>query len=245
MSIIYKSYNNDFYSEVTENAINNSRIIVPLVLKILPPINSVVDFGCGEGAWLSVFLENGVKEILGIDGPWINKDKLKINRDNFIETNFEKGISLERKYDLAVSLEVAEHLPLKVSKFFIDSLTKSSDFIMFSAAVPFQGGTNHINEQWPDYWNALFNENGYIAIDCIRSKIWNNKKLSYIYKQNIVMYARKEAAYKVNMAGPDFGNQPQPLSLVHPDLYVQDNIKVISLRRAIKIILRRLMKKLV
>jgi hypothetical protein len=91
----------------------------------------------------------------------VNKNRLKIPKECFAEVELDKGISVDRKYDLAISVEVAEHLPPNAADIFIESIVKASDIVLFSAAIPFQGGTNHINEQWPEYWNKLFNKNGY------------------------------------------------------------------------------------
>lgn len=112
--------------------------------------------------------EAGVNEIRGYDGNWLDKKVLRIPHECFTAIELADGVNVDRKYDLAMSLEVAEHLPAESADLFVESLTKASDFILFSAAIPFAGGTNHINEQWPDYWNSLFNKYGYTVMDFLR-----------------------------------------------------------------------------
>jgi hypothetical protein len=189
------------------------------VLNSLPEISSAVDFGCGIGTWLSVLEQYGVKEIRGLDGAWIDKSTLKITEQQFTTVNLEEEISLKQKYDLAISLEVAEHLPESSGIHLIDSLTKASDFVLFSAAIPYQGGTNHVNEQWPEYWNTLFNERGFIAVDFLRKKIWNKSDVYFCYKENMILYVKKEQLKCVKALEADFCVDNPPLSLVHPYLW--------------------------
>ena len=96
---------------------------------------------------------------------------LEIADVRFLAFYLKRAIEIDREFDLVVSLEVAEHLPEECAKIFIKSLTKLGPVILFSAAIPFQGWTNHLNEQWPDYWANYFKDNGYEAIDCIRKKV--------------------------------------------------------------------------
>jgi SAM-dependent methyltransferase len=238
-----KKYNRLFYTEINERALRSAKIIWPIVIDILPKFHSVVDFGCGEGVWLSVVQQYGIENVKGLDGHWVDKEYLRIDKQNFMEVNFEKSIYLDSKYDLAISLEVAEHLPQCVAKQFIDSLTKVSDYILFSAAIPFQGGTDHFNEQCPEYWNNLFNEKGYVAVDCLRKNIWNNSQISTPYKQNIMIFVKRELMNSIKSSEADFCINHPPLFLIHPDRYllmVKTNLNDISLLKAFKIIFRRI-----
>ena len=113
--------------------------MVPLVLQLLP-VRSVVDVGCGDGSWLVVFRKLGVKEILGIDGEYVDPGLLQIPQDCFQAFDLAKPFSLGRVFDLAVSLEVAEHLPAECAPGFVECLTRLAPSVLFSAAIPFQGG---------------------------------------------------------------------------------------------------------
>ena len=111
-----EEYSKDFYLDLTSEESNYSaERVLSLLLSKLPPVNSVVDVGCGLGTWLTTLLKLRKQEIeiLGIDGPWVNHDLLVIPKDSFvaIDISLEQFPVITRRYDLAISLEVAEHLP--------------------------------------------------------------------------------------------------------------------------------------
>ena len=122
-------YNNKYYRHIEKAALTSAQVIVPYLIESYSP-NSVVDIGCGRGAWLSSFAENGVKRYRGFDGQWVDKKELLIPVDRFTQANLEtfkapKWVETN-KFDLAISLEVAEHLPWQSAKNFIKQLTTFS-----------------------------------------------------------------------------------------------------------------------
>ncbi len=194
--------------------LKDSKQIVPEVIKILNP-KSVVDFGCGTGTFLSVFKQNGIKDLLGLDGPWVNKTLLfkNINAEDFQETNLEEKIQLDKKYDLVVSLEVAEHLSIDSAEIFIQNLISAGNVILFSAAIPNQGGQNHINEQWLTYWEAIFTKHDYEIHDILRPILWDNPEIYWWYKQNMVLVTPKGFTFDSNFK---YGNLR---NVVHYELF--------------------------
>ncbi|MDD5749727.1 MAG: methyltransferase domain-containing protein [Patescibacteria group bacterium] len=213
-------YTERFFKENSSYSLKSAKVMVPLILKLLHP-KSIVDVGCGTGDFLYIFQKNGVKDILGIDGDYVNKKKLLIPKKLFLETNLEKPLNLKRKFDLVISLEVAEHLSEKYAKQFIKTLTNLGSIVLFSAAIPLQGGTHHINEQWPEYWVKIFARRNYLAIDCFRKKIWNNKKVSFWYAQNTLLFVKKDLLQKNLILKKEFElNKNSILSVVHPRLFL-------------------------
>lgn len=216
-----KYYNADFFKELRDGAHQSAEVIVPLILSWVKP-SSVVDVGCGDGTWLSVFQSSGVKDILGLDGSYVLSDMLQISEEYFLPKDLSQPVSIERTFDLAMSLEVAEHLPAESAPVFVDSLTRLSEVVLFSAAIPHQGGTNHINEQWPSYWAALFATRGYVAIDILRGEIWNNPAVQPWYAQNSFLFVKSDrlSNYPVLEAA---ASQTSFLgqSVVHPTIYLQ------------------------
>jgi SAM-dependent methyltransferase len=161
-------------------------IIAPFIFEIFKP-KSIVDVGCGTGTFLYEFKKLGVNEVLGIDGMWVDKNKLIINKGEFIEADLEKPIKLSNKFDLVLCLEVAEHLSQKSADIIVDSLTGMGNIIAFSAALKKQGGQNHVNEQPFFYWKEKFEKNGYYVLDLFRPYFWNNGNIQWWYKQNMFL----------------------------------------------------------
>lgn len=185
-------YTDSFYNSQMSMSYHSAKEIVPLLIEYINPA-SVLDVGCGVGVWLKVFEENSITNFVGIDGDYVDKKLLAIPAKNFMDFDLKKSFSLNRKFDLAMSLEVGEHLPEDVANTFVDSISSHSDVVFFSAAVPGQIGTYHINEQWQDYWVKKFLDKGFVPIDLVRDKVWYTKSVDWWYKQNCILYVRKSA----------------------------------------------------
>jgi hypothetical protein len=220
-------YTDDFYKLLRKHSQQAAEEIVPLVLNLIS-CNYVIDVGCGDGTWLQVFKAHGVKEILGIDGDYVNENTLLLAKENFIAFDLKNPLQINKQFDLVISLEVAEHLPIECAEIFVESLTSLGPVILFSAAIPYQGGNNHINEQWPDYWASLFQERDYVAVDCIRKKIWHKKNIISWYKQNLLIFAKRDYLETNFLLKREFDNSKTTelswLSIVHPTVYLNTKI---------------------
>jgi SAM-dependent methyltransferase len=195
-------------------------VIVPLVVERLRP-RSVVDVGCGLGTWLAVFMENGVADVTGVDGDYVYSSRLEIPAERFVAHDLSTPLSLDRRFDLAVSLEVAEHLPADRAAIFVGSLTALAPFVLFSAAIPLQGGTNHVNEQWPEYWAALFGHRGFLPVDCVRREVWGDENVEWWYAQNTLLFVEEGRLASPPDGGRPFERTPfSQLALVHPRQYL-------------------------
>jgi SAM-dependent methyltransferase len=222
------SYTNNFFDETQITAESSASIVVPMVLELLP-INSVVDIGCGTGSWLAHFHENGVNRIKGVDSSGVNYAKLRVPADCVEQVDISKSFELNESFDLAACLEVAEHLPSNCANNLVDSLTKLAPVILFSAAIPFQGGTHHVNEQWPEYWAQLFAERGYVVIDCFRQRIWRNENVAYWYSQNLLLYVHKDKLAELPQLIPFLNStDPAHLSFIHPKQYLKSRDELSS-----------------
>lgn len=194
-----KIYNKKFYASMNEthqrSNLTSAMEIVPYVLQYFPHTESVVDFGCGSGTFLSVFQKNGIHEIKGLDGEWVDKDNLLIDHEFFCPTNLEKAkdIELGRKYDIAMSVEVAEHISERYADDLVSALIRASDVVIFGAAIPGQGGAEHVNEQWQSYWVKKFEDRGYRCYDLIRPRFATNPMVWHYYAQNTFIYIREKS----------------------------------------------------
>lgn len=221
---MYTGYSRRFYSYLRKTSLSSARRVVPIALE-LSKARNVVDVGCGEGVWLSVFREHGIDNILGMDGEYVNREALRIPPDRFRSVDLRHVGNIDvTEFDLALCLEVAEHLPGSNAGLFIDFLTNLAPVVVFSAAVPFQDGTEHMNEQWPDYWAALFRERGYVVADAIRPRVWSDPEVAPWYKQNVLVFVEEKRLSDFPELGECVSRtERQPLALVHPDLYERSN----------------------
>ncbi|HZS08536.1 MAG TPA: methyltransferase domain-containing protein [Blastocatellia bacterium] len=215
-----QTYNEQFYQDLRGRARSSAREVVPLVIELIRP-RSVIDVGCGVGTWLSVFGELGVEDVMGVDGEYVNREMLEIPGERFVPFDLSRPLGLERRFDLVMSLEVAEHLPPESAESFVASLTAHGPVVLFSAAIPFQGGTHHVNEQWPEYWARLFAAAGYEVIDCFRKRIWDNERVEWFYAQNLLLFVERGHLEK----SPALKNEREQtrvaqLALVHPRKYL-------------------------
>lgn len=211
-------YEKEFYVNRHEKTIHAANTILSILIEHIPTVHSAVDIGCGVGTWLSVLQKKGVNEVRGFDGNWVDRKLLVIPHSCFTEIDLTRSMTRSNiKYDLAICLEVAEHLPAQRAEEFVFFLTELSDYVLFSAAIPFQGGKNHVNEQWQHYWVELFGKMNYLVYDVIRPKIWDDSRIPFWYRQNILLFVRQE---KTTDKWPCIDVSSRQIDIVHPDLYM-------------------------
>lgn len=234
------SYNKEDYNWWIDPAVNSAKQIVPFILKSFP-IMSVLDFGCAQGGWLSVFQEHGVKKIMGLDGEWVDTKELLIPTTSFHSVNLESyRHNPKDKFNLCICLEVAEHLEGCFSDSLISNLTSASDIILFSAAVPEQGGQHHVNERPPSYWNDKFEVKGFRQLDFLRPRFWENEEVAWWYRQNMMIYSKKS----FNDELMHFSNNFSGKHMIHPAAFSEKcselSIENASSRNLIKQMLKRI-----
>lgn len=181
------SYDQVFYEYVNRGAIRSAEIVLPHLFRHLA-IGSVLDVGCGQGAWLSVCARLGVPEVTGIDGDYVSRQQLLIPPERFVACDLAAGFRLAGHFDLVMSLEVAEHLPPERSAAFVEALVGHGEMVLFSAAPPGQGGHNHVNERDYDDWRRLFARRGYVGFDCLRPLIRHERRVEPWYRYNPILY---------------------------------------------------------
>lgn len=212
-------YTTDWFRTRARGAEASSRVIVPYVLEWVHP-RSVVDVGCGTGSWLATFRELGVERILGVDGDWVPREQLEIPAADFVAADLGAGIPVQEEFDLALSLEVAEHLPATSAAGFTESLTRLAPVVLFSAAVPGQPGHGHVNAQWPEYWIAQFDRHDYVAVDALRPRIWADESVKYFYRQNALLFVKRDRLADLPELASEAAESKGPVrAIVHPKLY--------------------------
>jgi SAM-dependent methyltransferase len=217
-SAIYQDLHARQLESEEANNRHSARVILSMLFEVFVP-ESMLDVGCGLGTWLSVAREMGVQDVKGIDGTWLDKTRLRVPEDLVQVRDLEKPFDLARRFDLVSCLEVAEHLEGSVARNFVASLSSHGDVLLFSAAIPFQGGHHHVNEQWPDYWKLLFQEQAYRPVDFFRGRIWNDSSILLWLRQNILLFVNDRAMQNYPIFR-ELSRRISPISIVHPDVYV-------------------------
>ena len=214
-------YSRKFFAHLREGSAGSARALVPIVLDI-HPARSMIDVGCGIGGWVKAFADHGVSA-LGIDGDYVDRQQLLIPQDRFVAQDLNRPLDvadLGRRYgnesgrfDLAISLEVAEHLAPQRSDSLVRDLTALSDVVLFAAAIPFQGGAGHVNERWQSWWAQRFSDNGYEPFDVLR------RDIAWWYKQNTIFYVKRNSAAHARFAARFGAPAGTAFDLVHPELF--------------------------
>jgi SAM-dependent methyltransferase len=212
-------YSAEFFQSLREGSRRSAAIVVPVLIDLFQP-KSVVDVGCGTGVWLAAFREHGVADVLGIDGPWTEGAPRELPDSFFREHDLSQPLKMDRAFDLAVCLEVAEHLPPETAQPLVEGLTHLAPIVFFSAAIPFQGGDGHINERWQSFWSDLFAGHGFRCPIDLRSRFWANDAVEFWYRQNMACYIAEGRLDLLRRLSSELGLAPSaPLDVVHPDLY--------------------------
>jgi SAM-dependent methyltransferase len=184
-------YDDEFFDYIEIGSRRSASVLTRLLLEQLP-IQTVLDVGCGRGVWLDEWRKQGI-DVLGVDGSYVESDKLEVPPELFQPANLAEPLDLERKFDLVQSLEVAEHIPEKYADTFVKNLIAHGDVIMFSAAPPGQGGEFHVNEQEYSYWRDRFAQYGYQLYDFIRPQLAKYQEVEPWYRYNTLLFVRANA----------------------------------------------------
>ena len=212
-------YDRAFYERHRSGSGSSAEVVVPLVHEWVRP-KSVVDVGCGVGTWLAAFRRRGVEDVFGVDGSPVPPDLLQIPPERFAVRDLSRPLALDRSFDLAVCVEVGEHLPASAAGTLVASLVAAAPVVLFSAAIPSQGGVGHVNEEWPRAWAERFSAAGFAWADPIRPRIWDDPGVEHWYAQNTLLFHRPgrfPAPAPWEAAGPASADGPAwPLPLVHP-----------------------------
>jgi hypothetical protein len=206
-------YGASFFNEQAAGSARSAEIIAPLISSLVNP-QSVIDVGCGIGTWVAAFRAAGIPTVEGMDGDYVDRSMLRFPETAFRPVDLREPLRSSLRYDLAVCLEVAEHLPESRAEGLVEDLISLAPAVLFSAAIPGQGGTEHINEQHLSYWTEKFLSRGYIALDAVRPTILGDPRVEWWYQQNIVLFVSNQSPLVRR-------GIPLAKGFVHPFLYDQ------------------------
>lgn len=210
------SYDAEFFEQLDEPAARSAAIVWDILSRHIQP-SSVVDVGCGTGQWLLEARRRFNAETLGIDGRW--NVALESNVGDHCYVDFESDFSIDRLFDMAICLEVAEHLTGDASVRLIQELCRASDVVLFSAAVEEQPGEHHINCKWQSEWMLEFEKRGFICLDVLRPLVWAEPQVAWWYKQNMFL-AVAPSSDRLDQKSIGKLQAAYPTDIVHPENYV-------------------------
>ena len=216
-----KQYDEQFFAHQVDGSIRSASQLVPMILELHGSARSVIDVGCGTGSWLSQYAANGIEDYLGVDGFLPSEEMLRVPAERTESHDLRLPLELGRRFDVVQSMEVAEHLPAEAAETFVKTLTSLGDFIVFGAAVPGQGGTHHINEQWQSYWVAQFREQGYVPLDILRHHVWYETGVEWWYTQNTIIYVNTQNPNLLREVRNRASEMTPILDVVHPACFRQ------------------------
>jgi SAM-dependent methyltransferase len=196
-SATHRLYSKEWRRQIRSGVQASAAALVPVLHNRYRP-RSVVDIGCGEGWFCHEFEALGTRAV-GVDGAWV---------DDVIHVDLAAPPypDLER-FDLALCLEVGEHVEQARAPDLVAWLVGLAPIVVFSAAIPGQGGEGHVNEQRPEWWRDLFHATGYAITGALRWQVWDDERIEPWYRQNLLV------------AGDSGLAEDGCRFVVHPDLW--------------------------
>lgn len=212
------SYHEEFYRTNARKSSDSARAILSALREVYGA-NTLLDVGCGIGTWGRAAKELGFTKYRGLDGDYVRREQLEVGAAEFTAHDLRQAFALDEQYDVAISMEVAEHLPPEAGALLVKSLCAHAPVVLFSAAIPRQGGVDHVNEQWQSYWAERFAKEGYEAFDCIRPRVWDHEDVAEYYKQNALVYVDRRNEAVTEIFRRDAQGRKVVFNLVHPATY--------------------------
>lgn len=194
-------YDSEFFEFVDASAGRSARRFIELLEQNVfaaRRVASVIDVGCGRGVWAAEWRRRGAKRVLGVDGDYVPRDTLLIPRECFLARDLSKPFDAHARFELVQCLEVAEHIAPEAADTLIDGLIRHGDVVVFSAAVPGQGGEHHVNERAYGYWRDMFMARGYQMYDAIRPLLADEFDVAPWYRYNAFVYANRAGAERLS-----------------------------------------------
>ena len=202
------TFDPDVYARIRPGSQRSAAVVAPEVQRIVQA-RSVVDVGGGEGWWAAEFALLGARAVCIDDGSATEL----ADRVEHVRHDVSAGLPTNLgSFDLALSLEVLEHLDREGGDRLVAALCELAPNVLFSAAVPGQGGHGHLNEQWPDYWVERFRGRGFDCSGALRWSLWDNESVGVLVSTESALRdahsERYSALFETALA--------EPWSVVHP-----------------------------
>ena len=194
------------------DAQSSAAVVAPIMQELVHP-RSVVDVGGGEGWWAQAFADLGTRAV-SVDAATGDEPAPDVEH---VRRDLREPLDELGSFDLALCLEVAEHLESGPGERLVETLCSLAPVILFSAAIPGQGGVGHVNEQWPSYWVERFERRGYRCSGALRWRIWDDDRVAPWYRQNLLVATRAPDSLPEVFEPPTAA----PWPVVHPSTFAR------------------------
>lgn len=128
-----------------------------LIADVAP--KSVLDAGCATGMLVEALRERGV-EATGIDLSSFAIERVHESVRDYCHHG-SIADELPARYDLIVSIEVLEHMPVRAAEAAIANFCRHADDVLFSSSPLDYKEPTHVNVHPPEYWAAEFARHGF------------------------------------------------------------------------------------
>jgi len=215
-------YHPHYHDEKVATSRRAAERILPIVLSIID-VTSIIDVGCGPGSWLDVARQMGVVTLTGVEGEWATEwfddEGIRSRGFDLLLANLEDELRPAATFDLALCIEVIEHLSPERGESFVADLCRCAGHVLFGAAIPGQKGPNHLNTRWPSYWAECFAVHDYLPLDVVRGRVWGDDDLLVHHRQNPILFVRDDLYERALRRALEMGPPPlAALDQVHPSL---------------------------
>ena len=180
-------YDEVYFKHLSRRVRESVEVVVPEIVGSFEP-SSAVDLGCGDGQWTMGLARSGVRTV-GVDSAEIDRESHRLATFLRRDLTVLAPGCLDRS-DICLCLEVAEHLPQRAADSLVALISSISDIVLFSAAVPGQGGTGHLNEQPHSYWIDRFTARGFSPDQTWRNRFSRRFSVSPWYRGNMIVFTR-------------------------------------------------------
>jgi SAM-dependent methyltransferase len=184
-------YSDEYFSHDVEGpAVASAPAMAQSIVDRFHPVK-VVDVGCGTGALLAAFRDRGCS-VSGLEYAEAGLRRCRARNLDVRKFDLESQVLIAPpRSDVAISFEVAEHLPAEAADNFVDVLCSLAPVVVCSAAKPGQSGTDHVNLQPKSYWIEKFERRGYrfdgAMAEAISSE-WQSSNVQDYYYDNIMVF---------------------------------------------------------
>lgn len=200
-------YSREYYSNHDQGSYDSAITILSRLSAYVNP-QSVIDIGCGSGTWCKAAMNVWGIVALGIDQHSYEDCNMHIPESQYLQNDIRSRVHGYHA-DLVICVEVIEHIDEEYEDTVLDNICAMSNTILFSGALPFQGGTGHVNEKPYSYWVEKFNRRGFYLDERIRHDIWDDARVAIWYRNNIMLLHKNTNKNRM---------MHQHLDIIHPHM---------------------------